>query len=1163
MLTVSEIRRLTYDNTYRKGRSYYQQGYVRKIDVRWHSESDGESAEVEGEIRGSGRKVYLAEIHVSPEDEITDYRCECPAYESYWGMCKHCVALGLAFQERQKKERYERRLPGMGIQRETTAELAQIIYRSSVKNRMNRLGGPDGSVELECYFQTEQNGLLLEMKIGEKRKYIVKNLVKLVRDTEELRDVKYGTALQFVHDETAFTPQARDLLRLLQQVVVSRYPDYRDAYYEVSSNFRYILLRGDDLVRVLDHFRSGTITLNEQEVPVRDENPSLTLHLTEVHGGAELAAESILVYGGGSGTYVRTSDGLYRVTADFAEQVLPLWLTIKAWSSRHFRGKSPHLFLSRADYGSFCGNLLPRLEPFVAIESGSLDLSEFAPAEPEFILYLSMPEEDVIEAAARVRYDAQEYDLLEGKSQQAGRNPERENECRALLQQYFRPREEERPTGKRKQRRMRSMLEWVDDVPARDLDADDGRPVDWDSDIDEYGLPVRDLDADLHAPALRAYRTADGGAYQDEAEADQEAEEVLLPQDGLHFFAVGEDAIYPLVEHGLSELASCFEIYADDSIRQLSIRPAPKVNLGIGIAGELIDLDVEIEGMDAWEIAGILGNYRRKKKYYRLRNGDFVRLADNGMETLSELAEGLGLTGKELEQGKIGVPMYRAMYLDGVLKDGTEARVKRLPNYRQLVRGMRDFTDSDFEIPEGITAELRRYQREGFRWLCTLCEYHFGGILADDMGLGKTLQMIALLLRRKEEGYSLVVSPASLVYNWESEVHRFAPGLSVQVIAGSAAERREQIERCALYDVSITSYDLLKRDVDSYESLSFDCLVLDEAQYIKNAGTQAAQAAKQIRAGHRFALTGTPIENRLSDLWSIFDFLMPGYLFAYSRFRDEWEAPIVKENDEQAVKRLSRMVTPFILRRRKADVLKDLPDKLEETVVVQMTPEQKRIYEASTEQIRRSLAVRSEQEIRESRIQILAELTRLRQLCCSPELVYENYHGGSGKTDACLELLQNAVDGGHHVLVFSQFTSMLELLQKAWARTGGDYLYLSGKDSKRARQQMVERFQRGEVPVFFISLKAGGTGLNLTAADIVIHVDPWWNVAAQNQATDRAHRIGQEKVVSVMKLVARDSIEEKILRLQQKKAALADSVVEGEGVRDITLNKEELMALFG
>ena len=1163
MLTVSEIRRQTYDNTYRKGRAYFQQEKVKKIEVHWHEGRSGQDTRVEGEVRGSGRSTYLAELQISPEEEITDYRCECPAYDSYWGMCKHCVALGLAYQDLQKKQRQAERQTGVPVQRETSGELSQILYGYSVRNRMNRLGGPDGEMGLECYFQTDRNGLQMEMKVGGKRKYVVKNIIKLVRDAEEIRDVRYGASLQFVHDRSAFDPDSWELLQLVRRAVAGRYPDYRDGYYEVSANFRYLLLRGDDLSMILDHYLGRSIRLDEKDVPVRDGNPPLTLYLREVRGGAELRAEPMEIYDGGERVYLKKDETFWRPDPDFRDQVLPLWQLMMKWQNRPFRRAGGELlFLSRNDYGSFCGNLLPRLEPFVIIDSGELDLAEFAPAEPEFFLYLGMPEEDVIEAAARVRYDQTEYDLLDGKAALAGRNPERENEIRSLVQKYFSPKKEGEG-GKRRQRRVRSMLDWLDDVPVRDLDADDGRAAEWDLDTDEYGLPVRDLDADLMAPVLRAYHH-EGQPEIEAGEHEGREKEVLLPQEGTHLFAVGEDGIFPLVDHGLAELAASLEMYVDESIRRLSIRPAPKVNLGIGISGELIDLDVEVEGMDPYEIAGILDHYRKKKKYYRLRDGDFVRLADNGMETLSELSEGLGLTEKDLEKGQIRLPLYRAMYLDGVFKDGTEAQVERLPSYRQLIRGMRDFSDSDFEIPAGIRAKLRRYQREGFRWLCTLCEYQFGGILADDMGLGKTLQMITLLVRRKEGGAgpSLVAAPASLVYNWESEVQRFAPMLSVQVIAGSAAERKEQIAECGKYDVNITSYDLLKRDVDIYEAHAFDCMILDEAQYIKNAATQAAQSVKRIRAAHRFALTGTPIENRLSDLWSIFDFLMPGYLFAYSKFREEWEAPIVRENDEQAVRRLSRMVTPFILRRRKQDVLKDLPDKLEENVVVQMTPEQKKVYDASTERVRLMLRAKSEKEIRESRIQILAELTRLRQLCCSPELVYDNYAGGSGKVDACLELLENAVEAGHRVLVFSQFTSMLELLQRGWERTGKEYLYLSGRDSKKARQQMVEHFQTGEIPVFFISLKAGGTGLNLTAADIVIHVDPWWNVAAQNQATDRTHRIGQNKVVSVMKLVAKGTIEEKILRLQEKKAALADSVVEGEGVKDFTLDKEELMALF-
>ena len=360
----------------------------------------------------------------------------------------------------------------------------------------------------------------------------------------------------------------------------------------------------------------------------------------------------------------------------------------------------------------------------------------------------------------------------------------------------------------------------------------------------------------------------------------------------------------------------------------------------------------------------------------------------------------------------------------------------------------------------------------------------------------------------------------------------------------------------------ITSYDLLKRDLKLYEALSFSFMILDEAQYIKNASTQVAKAVKSIVATHRFALTGTPLENRLSDLWSIFDFVMKGYLYRYERFRNQLEQPIVSEHDEEALNRLKQMVAPFILRRRKKDVLKDLPDKLEQNIYTSMTKEQEKYYKARFLALRKQLLSQSEQEFNKDKIKVLAEITRLRQLCCDPALFVEDYQGGSGKVDTFLAMAEELTDNKSNLLVFSQFSSMLQILKEQLTKQGIHTLMLTGRNTKEERHRMVEEFQNGEATVFLISLKAGGTGLNLTAADTVIHFDPWWNVAAQNQATDRAHRIGQDKVVTVIQLVMKNSIEERILELQQMKKELVDQVVEGEAVASAALTKEEILRLL-
>lgn len=630
---------------------------------------------------------------------------------------------------------------------------------------------------------------------------------------------------------------------------------------------------------------------------------------------------------------------------------------------------------------------------------------------------------------------------------------------------------------------------------------------------------------------------------------------------GVVCFCRDEENVCALLEEGIPRLQSLASVFIDDKIRGIKILKSPKVAVGVGIKGSLLDLKIQMEDLTLTEIDQILAAYRRRKKYYRMRNGDFISLENNGLAILSELAQGLMIGGGQIKSENIDLPKYRMGYIDAVLKNPPEGlEVHRDLDFKRMVRDMREYDDSDFDIPAELNARLRHYQKTGFRWLAMLDQWGLGGILADDMGLGKTLQVIALLLLKNAN--ALVVCPASLVYNWESELHRFAPGLRAVAVVGSLAEREELIRSAEGRGVWITSYDLLKRDTAFYEEHSFEYMIIDEAQYIKNAGTQVAKAVKSVKADHRFALTGTPIENRLSDMWSIFDFIMPGYLYSYPKFRDEFEYPIVRSDDEDAGRRLRRMVQPFILRRRKNDVLKDLPEKTEEVYYAKMDSEQRKLYDAHVLQLQAQLMDQSDDAFRSDSIKYLAELTKLRQICCSPSLCYENYTGTSAKQELCMELVENAIAGEHRILLFSQFTQMLDALGEELKRRGIEYLYLSGKDSKERRRHLVEHFQKGEAPVFLISLKAGGTGLNLTAADMVIHYDPWWNAAAQNQASDRAHRIGQEKHVTVMKLVTRDTIEEKIIEIQDAKLSLAEDIIEGKGTADHRLSRQEMLELL-
>ena len=455
-------------------------------------------------------------------------------------------------------------------------------------------------------------------------------------------------------------------------------------------------------------------------------------------------------------------------------------------------------------------------------------------------------------------------------------------------------------------------------------------------------------------------------------------------------------------------------------------------------------------------------------------------------------------------------------------------------------------------------------------WLAFLRANGFGGILADEMGLGKTLQVLALLNAQRDTGSAdapaLVICPTSLVFNWVAEAAKFTPRLRVLALHGSQALALGYSRRFLEYDIVVTSYAVLRRDAEHYRDLEFDTVILDEAQHIKNRQTQNAQAVKSIRARHRLVLTGTPLENSVLDLWSIFDFLMPGYLGSDRDFRERYEQPIVRDKNTDVQKRLARRLRPFMLRRLKRDVAADLPEKIEQVSYCELNEGQRSLYQQVLDASRREIidAVNAN-GLAKSRMLVLTALLRLRQICCDMRLLESKLDKPpaelSGKVEMFNELIEEVIDGGHRALVFSQFTGMLSLLREWLEAQGIAYCYLDG--STKDRGQVVEKFQRDAgIPVFLISLKAGGTGLNLTGADTVIHFDPWWNPAVEAQATDRAHRIGQKRVVTSYKLITRGTVEEKILNLQTRKRALIGELLSGEEQLAETLSWDEINELL-
>ena len=568
-------------------------------------------------------------------------------------------------------------------------------------------------------------------------------------------------------------------------------------------------------------------------------------------------------------------------------------------------------------------------------------------------------------------------------------------------------------------------------------------------------------------------------------------------------------------------------------------------------------------GEDTISFDDIYDTIQSGEKYSRIRSLGFVEYPAQDIYAMMKSFNSFDVYRNS--ENKFIVKTYRAGLLNELQNLGVELILSE--EFSSFWSQMSTFsTKEDVTFPTSIKADLREYQHKGFSWLWFMYKYGLNGILADDMGLGKTLQALTLLQKAKDEDGAmptLVICPTSVVFNWESEIQKFAPELTCLKLSG--IERKGMFKEIPNYDIVITSYALVRRDIEKLKKVNFRYVILDESQNIKNALSQTAQSVKKLNSQHKLALSGTPIENKLEELWSVFDFLMPGFMFSMSEFNFRYVNPIMERADKLVERRLKLQIYPFILRRMKRDVAKDLPDKVENVAYCELTPEQKDFYLEVLDSTKEELFKSIEQNgLEKSRMSIFSALLRLRQICCHPRLYdKDGFKGkiGSGKFEYLKDMLEEIIDEDHRVLLFSQFVDMLDLVKDWLERSGIPYEYLTGKT--KDRQGAVERFNNNSnIPIFLISLKAGGTGLNLTGADYVIHYDPWWNPAVEDQATDRAYRIGQKKKVFVYRLITKNTVEEKIQKLKQAKRNLVDSVISVD--RNITksLTMEDVREIF-
>lgn len=1108
----------------KKARNYKQ---AKKVIITETKYEDQNNFEVKAEVYGT--ETYNTYIEVK-KGEIEDITCTCPDYQQHYGVCKHSLATILELRDKNetaKKEQPKKIIDKNEAKYRSFRQIVNTFYNeeiddiaedeeTTIKNK--------GTIKIEpkIYFDRFTGEMKAEFKIGEKRLYKIKELSEFYDRIMNKTYYKYGDKLQFIHTKEAFSEESQKLLEfILKYAEIIKYANASSNstyhYYGKALSDTSIMLSNtgiDDLFEIIKgkeiRFQRDGI---EENVEFIDKDPNLKFKLNKekdeyvIQPNQDIFKMNIIR--GKTHKYILKESEFYRLSSEFEKTKLKLLNSFR-------QNYVSELHLAKDDLMQLFSVIMPKIKN--AIKLGNVseeEIEEYKPKELGVKVFLDFDKNDYIIADVKFCYGETEFNPLEEKQDiQIPRN----------------------------------MVE--------------------------------------EAKALNIFRRT-GFMF------DVQNTRFILPDN---------DKIYEFLTQDIETYMQKFEVMATDNFKTKQVTKPKIGSIGVKVENDLLKIDFSQIEFNLAELKDIMNQYKLKKKYHRLKDGTFIELEENKeIEFFDQILTGMDLDYKDIEEGEIDLPINRSLYLNQLLKGIKGTEIVKNQEYKKIVNKLnQEQLEEEYELPKTLNAKLRYYQKTGYTWLKILDNYKFGGILADDMGLGKTIQILAIILnyieetkkektestnkketenkeeaeskntynteKQKERKTSIVISPSSLTLNWLNEAQKFAPNLQVKVISGKASERKEQIENLEKYDIIITSYDLLKRDIEAYKqkAYTFKFAITDEAQYLKNSNTQNAKAVKQIKAQTKYALTGTPIENSLAELWSIFDFIMPGYLFRYKKFKNTYEGPIVKENDEIAMKKLKMLIEPFVLRRTKKEVLTELPEKTITILNNEMNDEQKNIYLSYLAQAKEEVAEEINiNGIEKSQIKILSALTRLRQICCHPKIFIENYEGTSSKLEQCMEIVEDATESGHKILIFSTYTSMFEIMEQQLKEQKIPYYKLTGSTKVDERIKMVDEFNTNQnIKVFLISLKAGGTGLNLTGADMVIHYDPWWNLSAENQATDRAYRIGQKNNVQVYKLITKNTIEEKIYELQMKKAELAENMLSTQTKFINKLSKDEIMKLF-
>lgn len=1085
---------------------------------------DNKNFELKAKVKGTDN-IYDVYIKVQ-NDELEDLRCDCPDYQKNYAACKHIVATMVEFNNNpdyiriftggQSKENIESNSLSNNINKKSSKDyklfkqlVNEFYYENSQDSEKKTLNSKNKNIKIipKLIIDKFNSNLKLEFKIGEQQLYKLKSLPEFYEHMLNGDSAKYGIKLEFVHDKQYFEDESLPILNyIMKYAEIIKYAnqaadDY--GYYGRHLSDSYITVSNSGFDELFELYKNKYLTIqrdySEYNVYFIDHEPDIQFDIEETNNNEYRIVPNIDIY---EYNIIQGKDFVYfeyeNILYKCSKDFDNTTLKLLKMYRKNF---TTEIKLRKEELSTLFSVVFPKVKN--SLKYDKLDFQEvekYIPKELYVKLYLDYDKNNYVIADIKFCYDNYEFNPLTEEKVNVARDVLKESE---VLDTFIK-------TG------------------------------------------------------------------------------FLLDKANSRLILTNDDAIYNFLSNDIEQYMKKFEVLATEDFKQKQIKEPKISNVGVRIENNLLEVDFGDLGFSLSELKEIMEKYKLKKKFHRLKNGEFINLEENETMNLFEnLKTNLDIDFKDIEQGEIKLPIYRSLYLDRLLKSSNIKNINKDEKYKDIIEKIDDKNiDEIMELPKGLNASLRNYQETGFKWLKTLDSYQFGGVLADDMGLGKTIQLVSVILSYVENGNnneskdennkqdktevklkpSLVICPSSLTLNWFNEIKKFAPSLKVLLINGNAQERKIKIEKINDYNVVIISYDILKRDIDLYKEKNFEFkyVIADEAQYIKNNNTQNFKAIKEIQAETRFALTGTPIENSLSELWSIFDFAMPGYLFSYRKFKELYETPIVKGEDKSAMKKLKMLIEPFILRRVKEDVLTELPDKTITVLNNEMEDEQQKIYMSYMAQVKQEIETEiSINGFEKSQIKILSLLMRLRQICCHPSLFIENYNGGSSKLNQCIQVVKDAIESGHKILLFSGYTSMFDIIEKELKKENISYYKLTGQTKVGERIKLVDEFNENpDIKVFLISLKAGGTGLNLIGADMVIHYDPWWNLSAENQATDRTYRIGQKKNVQVYKLITKNSIEEKIYELQQKKAKLIDNMLSTKETFINKLSKDEIMSLF-